>query len=158
MKQCSIKQILLCTILVVLLVLPYLYTAFVAIELVNLPVKQIAYLGVSFFLLFLPACFLKARTYFIVEGIGNFLLFPIEISSLYLNHQPTSETFLFNIYHTNFEEAKELILALYPFAIAIILIYAAFFLLTAKVNNVYLFTFIKSKIHFLFSISFSNID
>lgn len=139
MKQHSITQLLLCSALVVLLLLPYIYTTFVAIELVHLPLKQIAYLGVSLFLLFLPACFLKARTYFIIEGIGNFLLFPIEISSLYLNHQPTSATFLFNIFHTNFEEAKELVLALYPFGIAIVLLYVLFFFLTAKVKNIYLF-------------------
>lgn len=133
------RQTVLVVLLIALLLLPNIYTACVAIELVHLPLKQIAYLGVCLVLLLLPACFFKARTYFIIEGVLNFLLFPIEISSLYLNHQSCSEAFLVNIFHTNFNEAIELVLSLYPIVIGVIALYALYFFLSSKIQNTYIF-------------------
>ena len=81
------KNIIRIVILFLLLLLPIFYAMVKAIDLESSLLKKIAYFGAVLSLLFLPALFFKTRTYFIIEGIFNFLLFPIDIASLYLNHQ-----------------------------------------------------------------------
>ena len=88
-------------VLFALLLLPVFYALFGAIDLEYSWLKKFAYLAVVGILLLLPALFLKARTYFMVEGVFNFLFFPIDIASLYLNKQSTSTAFLSNIFHTD---------------------------------------------------------
>ncbi|MCR5049902.1 MAG: phosphoethanolamine transferase [Paludibacteraceae bacterium] len=97
-----------------------------------------AYLGVVAVCLLLPALVLKARTYFIVEGVLNFVFFPIDIASLYLNKQSTSVAFLSNIYHTDLHEAQELILTMWPLALVVIGLWIVYFVLAARVKNEYL--------------------
>ena len=60
-----------------LLLLPIFYALFSAIDLEYSWLKKLAYLSVALVLLLIPAVFLKARTYFLVEGIFNFFLFKL---------------------------------------------------------------------------------
>ena len=133
------KNILRPVILFALLLIPVFYTMGMAIELEYSWMKKIVYLTVVIVLLVLPALFLKARTYFIAEGVLNFLFFPIEIASLYLNHQSTSAPFLQNIFHTNLGEATELMMALWPLCLIVTGLWILYFLLAFRVTNTYLF-------------------
>lgn len=125
--------------LFLLLLLPIFYALFTAIDLEYSWLKKAAYLAVVIVLLLLPALFLKARTYFIVEGIFNFFFFPIDIVSLYLNRQPTSTAFLQNILNTDHHEAFELLGSLWPVCVVVVLLWALYFVLAIHVENRFLF-------------------
>ena len=127
-------------ILLGLLLLPIIFALFTAIDLEYSWLKKFAYLSVVLTLLAIPALFLKARIYFLLEGIFNFLFFPIDIASLYLNRQPTSSSFLQNIFETNFSEAFELIRSTWQFAIVVILLWGVYFVLAFRVENRPLFS------------------
>ena len=85
-------------ILTGLLLVPAFYAMGTAIDLEYSWLKRAAYLLTVLTLLAIPALLLKARTYFLAEGILNFLFFPIDIASLHLNRQSTSTVFLQNIF------------------------------------------------------------
>lgn len=129
-----------------LLLLPVLYALFMAVELEYSWLKRFAYLMTAMVLLLVPALFLKARTYFIVEGIFNFFFFPIDIASLYLNKQSTSVPFLQNIFHTDWHEASELMVSIWPLCCAVVILWCIYFILAFRVKNDYLFRRQTSKI------------
>jgi len=126
-------------ILFVLLLLPAFYAMGVAIDLEYSWLKKIAYLSVVLVLLFIPALFLKAKTYFLIEGIFNFFFFPIEMASLYLNKQSVSVAFLQNLFHTDWHESTELLMSLWPLCCIVIALWGFFFILATRLDNVYLF-------------------
>lgn len=130
-----VKNIIRIAILFVLLLLPIFVALFTAIDLEYSLLKKLAYLVVVCLLLALPATFLKARVYFIVEGVLNFLFFPIDIASLYLNRQSCSTAFLQNIFHTDLHEALELVASMWPFALVVVLLWVLYFVLAARVEN-----------------------
>ena len=134
------KQILYIATLFILLLLPVWYALFTAIDLEYSWLKRVAYLIVVIILLLLPASFLKARTYFFIEGVFNFLFFPIEIASLYLNKQSTSTAFLQNIINTDSHEALELIVSVWPMCVVVVFLWIAYFLIATRVSNEYLFS------------------
>jgi glucan phosphoethanolaminetransferase (alkaline phosphatase superfamily) len=140
------KDILRCTLLFLLLLLPVFYALVAAADLEYSWTKKAAYLAVVMVLLLLPALFLKARTYFIVQGIFNFLFFPVEMASLYLNRQPASAPFLEIIAHTDAAEAGELLLSLWPVCIAVIALWVLYFTVAARVKDRELFGPIAGKI------------
>lgn len=121
-----------------LLLLPIIYALFTAIDLEYSFLKKGAYLAVVILMLLIPAVFLKARTYFIVEGVFNFFFFPIDIASLYLNRQSTSTAFLENIIHTDFHESIELLAAMWPICIVVIALWGLYFWLAFQVENQYM--------------------
>lgn len=125
-------------ILFALLLIPILFALFLAADLSYSWLKKIAYLGVVVVCLLLPALFLKARTYFIIEGIFNFLFFPIDIASLYLNKQSASAPFLQNILQTNAHETMELLASLWPACVGVMLLWVLYFFLACRVENRYL--------------------
>lgn len=100
--------------------------------------KKIAYLFVVLVLLLFPAIFLKARSYFLIEGIFNFFFFPIDVASLYLNHQSTSSAFLQNILQTDIHEATELLLSIWPICMLVAGLWVLYFVLVFRVDNTYL--------------------
>lgn len=132
------KNILRIATLFVLLLIPVFYALANAIDLEYSWLKKTAYLAVVLIMLAIPALFLKARTYFIVEGIFNFLFFPIDIASLYLNRQSTSTAFLQNIYQTDGHEALELIASVWPLAVLVVVLWVIYFFLALRVKNDYL--------------------
>ena len=125
-------------VLFTLLLLPIFYSLCVAVDLEYSILKKVAYLWVVLLLLLLPALFLKARAYFLIQGIFNFLFFPIDIASLYLNKQSTSSAFLQNILRTDIGEATELLVSLWPLCIVLGVLYVLYFVLAFKVENQYL--------------------
>lgn len=126
-------------ILFLLLLLPVIYAMLTAVELEYSWTKRIAYLVTALLLLLLPALVLKARTYFVVEGIFNFFFFPIDIASLYLNKQSASVPFLQNIFHTDWHESTELLLAVWPLCLLVVLLWIGYFILAFRVKNESLF-------------------
>lgn len=129
-----------------LLLIPIFYALSNAIDLQYSWLKKFAYLLTVLILLILPAILFKARTYFLLEGICNFLFFPIDIASLYLNKQPTSTFFLHNIYATNLSEATELTASFWPYALIVLILWSIYFILALKVKNQYLFSTSAIKI------------
>ena len=132
------KNIIRIAVLFLLLLLPIFYALFTAIDLEYSWLKKAAYLAVVLVFLLIPALFLKARTYFIVEGIFNFFFFPIDIASLYLYRQPTSAAFLENIIRTDLHEASELLLSVWPVCVTVVALWILYFTLTARLDNNYL--------------------
>ena len=127
-------------VLFALLLLPVLAALVLAADLAGAPLKKAAYLGMVTACLLLPAAVLKARTYFIAEGILNFLLFPIDVASLWLNGQSASMPFLEVICHTNAKEAAELLVSMWPAGIAVVALWAVYFALAFRVENRYIFS------------------
>lgn len=137
MKSKVLNMVGIC-VLFTLLLLPIFYSLCVAVDLEYSILKKVAYLWVVLLLLLLPALFLKARAYFLIQGIFNFLFFPIDIASLYLNKQSTSSAFLQNILRTDIGEATELLVSLWPLCIVVGVLYVLYFVLAFKVENQYL--------------------
>lgn len=131
----KITNIIRISILFLLLLLPIFYSLCVAVDLEYSIIKKIAYLWIVLILLLFPALFLKARTYFIVQGIFNFLFFPIDIASLYLNKQSTSLAFLQNILRTDIQEASELLISLWPLCSVVGILYIIYFVFAFRVEN-----------------------
>ena len=129
-----------------LLLIPIVYALFTAIDLEYSILKKGAYLAVVLLMLLIPAVLLKARTYFIVEGVFNFFFFPIDLASLYLNRQSTSTAFLENIIHTDFHESIELLASMWPFCIVVIALWMLYFLLAIRVENQHLLPPVARKI------------
>lgn len=142
----KIRNLLRMAILVLLLLIPILYAMAVAIDLEYSWLKKAAYLITVLLLLGLPALFMRARTYFLVEGVLNFLFFPIDIASLYLNRQPTSTAFLQNIYSTNYAEATELVSSMWLPSLLVIVLWVLYFWLACRVDNVRLFSWRATRI------------
>lgn len=140
------KNIIRIALLFALLLLPIFYALGNAIDIEYSLIKKLAYLVVVVVLLLVPALFLKARTYFIVEGIGNFLFFPIDIASLYLNRQSTSTVFLQNIFNTDRHEASELIVSVWPLCLIVIALWVLYFVLAFRVENKYMMSSILRKV------------
>lgn len=140
------KNIIRITLLFALLLIPIFFAMFTAIDLEYSWMKKLAYFVVVTVLLLLPALFLRARAYFIIEGIFNFFFFPIDIASLYLNRQSTSTAFLLNIFHTDIHESMELLIAIWPVCIVVIALWILYFVLAARVENEYLLPHIFRKI------------
>lgn len=131
----KVTNIIRISILFLLLLLPIFYSLCVAVDLEYSILKKCAYLWVVLILLLIPALFLKAKTYFIVQGIFNFLFFPIDIASLYLNKQSTSVAFLQNILRTDMQEASELLVSLWPLCTVVGILYIVYFVLAFRVEN-----------------------
>lgn len=134
-KNCNIIRI---ALLFALLLLPIGYALFTASDLSYSLLKKGAYVAVVLICLLLPLSFLKARTFFIAEGILNFLFFPIDIASLYLNKQSASAPFLQSIFHTNVHEALELMISFWPLCVVTVLLWVVYFILAFRVQNQYL--------------------
>ena len=138
MMKSKLSNIIRISILFVLLLLPIFYSLCVAVDLEYSLIKKCAYLWVVVILLLFPALFLKVRTYFIVEGVLNFLFFPIDVASLYLNKQSASMAFLQNILRTDINEASELLISLWPLCSIVVVLYILYFVLAFRVENNYL--------------------
>lgn len=68
----------------------------------------------------------ELRTFFIVSGIAQMLVLPIEISSLYLNGEPVSMPFMYWIISTNRIEASELLLSVWWLVLTVIVVWCLY--------------------------------
>ena len=125
-------------VLFTLLLLPIFYSLCVAVDLEYSILKKCAYFWIVLLLLLLPAIFLKTRAYFLIQGVFNFLFFPIDIASLYLNKKSASAAFIQNILRTDIAEATELLVSLWPLCALLAVLYTIYFVLAFKVENKYL--------------------
>lgn len=129
-----LKTILRSTVLFLILLFPNLYACFVASDLSS-PAKTISYLFVVSAGLVLPMLFLRRRTYFLVLGVLCLFIAPIEIASLYLNHNPATATFVGLFYTTNPKEIAGIIGAIWPLLIILIAIWVLYFFLACRQPN-----------------------
>lgn len=128
------KTILRSTVLFLILLFPNLYACVVSSDLSS-PSKTVSYLIVVIAGLILPMLFLRRRTYFIVLGVVCLFIAPIEIASLYLNHNPSTVTFVGLFYATNPKEVTGIIGAIWPLLIMLIAIWILYFLLAYRQPN-----------------------
>lgn len=111
-----------------ILLAPNLYACLVASDLAS-PAKALVYLLVVGIGLMLPMLFLRRRAYFVVIGILNLFCAPIEIASLYLNHNPATATFLGLFFSTNRQEAVGILSVIWPLLILLVLVWIWYFVL-----------------------------
>ena len=137
MKRSS--KIIHIVLLYLLLLVPIFYALCTASDLEYSLLKKVAFFIVVAIGLVLPAFIFKARTYFIIEGILNIFLAPIDIVSLYLNHQSASKLFLNSIFSTNWNEAVELLTSFWPLCLAVFAYWILYFVLTFRLPNEYLY-------------------
>lgn len=139
MKQFSKIDLLRMGILFTLLLLPNICALFMAADLEGSLVMKLGYMGMVVACLLLPALILKARTYFILEGVFNFLWMPIDIGSLYLNKQSASKLFLNSILQTDISEATEILQSIWPIGSIVIIMWALYAYLCTQIPNNHLF-------------------
>ena len=120
--------------LLLLLTAPNLYALSAASDLSS-PAKAIAYLTVVVIGLMVPMLFLRARTYFIVMGILYLFCAPIEIASLFLNHNPATATFVDLFYATNWREIIGVVGAIWPLLIIVVAVWISYFFLASRQAN-----------------------
>lgn len=127
------------SILLLLLLLPNLCTIFFSIDLNYSFVKQVGYLLMVLTILVMPALFLKTRAYFVLLGIANFVFYPIELASLYLNRQSATPLFLHTILNTNQQEANELMQSFWWILIIVVCTWGIYIYISVTIPNVPIF-------------------
>ena len=129
-----------------IVLIPNVYLFFVGSDLSGTLFKRLAYLSFSTFLFLIPSLFLKARTFFLYQGIFV-LLAPFEIAHIYLNKMPISFGFLLAILDTNKSEAFELLSSIKVFVIFVLVIWVIyFFIAIKKIKNEYFLKSIKKRL------------
>lgn len=131
----KIQNIICIALLFILLLIPTICALFLAADMESSWVMKIGYTGMVLVGLLLPALLLKARTYFILEGILNFLFMPIDIASLYLNKQSASKLFLNSILSTNLSEAAEVLQSIWPICVGVVILWGLYIYLCIKIPN-----------------------
>jgi glucan phosphoethanolaminetransferase (alkaline phosphatase superfamily) len=103
---------------------------------------KILYMGISCLLFMLPFLFLKARIFFLLQGIFV-LLAPFEIGHIYLNRMPATSAFLLSIIDTNWDESTELLTAIKVPLVLLLVVWCFYFFIAAKkIDNT---SFIRSR-------------
>lgn len=129
------KQRILSLLCLLILLIPNLACMVMSVDINYSWVKEIGYLVVVLFLLLLPMTFLKRRTYFIVEGILSLPWMPIELSSLYLNRMTASHYFIGIICETNWIEAREVLVSVWPLLAGMLLVLGAYISMACCMKN-----------------------
>ncbi|MCQ2347882.1 MAG: phosphoethanolamine transferase [Paludibacteraceae bacterium] len=140
------KQHLLFLLCWVILLLPNIATMILSTDLTYSLAKEVVYLVVVLVCLFLPATFLRARTYFIIEGVLALFWAPIEMASLSLNHMTVAPHFMAIIFETNRVEAFELLGSVWPLLILIAGIWVIYWWAVVKIDNQFLFSSVIRKL------------
>lgn len=140
MTSLSKKNIICIALLFMLLLIPNICALFMAADMEGSWVMKIGYMGMVAICLLIPALIFKARTYFIIEGILNFLFMPIDIGSLYLNKQSASKLFLNSILQTNPLEAIELLQSLWSICLVVFILWGLYIYLCITLPNLPLFS------------------
>lgn len=122
-------------VLFILLLIPNISALIFAADLHGNWIKTIGYMGIVGVGLLLPALVLKARTYFIFEGIFSFLWMPIDVASLYFNKQSASKLFLGIIFATDWVESTEFLLSIWHICLLLVVLWGIYIYLCIKVSN-----------------------
>lgn len=139
------KQHILSAICLLILLIPNLACMAMSTDLTYSLVKEIGYLVVVLFFLLVPMTFLKRRTYFIVEGVLGLFWMPIELSSLYLNKMTVSRYFIRIILETNWIEAKEVLVSVWPLAAVVVLVWTAYIIMVCLMKNEWMLPMLLRK-------------
>jgi len=95
-------------LLSIIVLLPNIYLAAVGNDLAEKLFMKATFLLISAVIFCIPALFLKAKYFFLFEGI--FVLFaPIEIAHIYLNKMGVTTGFMMALFDTDWHEATELL-------------------------------------------------
>lgn len=121
-------------VLLALLLFPNFYALFAASDLSS-PAKAGVYILVACMGLALPMLFLRRRTYFIVMGVLCLFCAPIEIASLYLNHNPATGTFIGLFYATNLQEIMGVVGAIWPLLVLLVAIWIVYFIIATHMPD-----------------------
>ena len=127
------KDIIIIGLLLFLLLSANLYTFLFVDTLFNAPIDRLWYILVTAFGYVVGLLFVRRRIFFIVTGIFQMLVLPIEISSLYLNNQPVSMPFMHWIISTNSHEAGELLLSLGWWILVVVVLWCVYGWLVSKI-------------------------
>lgn len=120
------KEIISNLLLLFLLLSANLYTLFFADALFNGAMDRVWYILVAAFGYSAGLLLLKQRTFFIIAGIAQMTVLPIEVSSLYLNGQPVSMPYMHWIISTNRNEAMELLSSVGWGVLAVVLVWCLY--------------------------------
>lgn len=120
------KEIISNLLLLFLLLSANLYTLFFADALFNGAMDRVWYILVAAFGYSAGLLLLKQRTFFIIAGIAQMTVLPIEISSLYLNGQPVSMPYMHWIISTNRNEAMELLSSVGWGVLAVVMVWCLY--------------------------------
>lgn len=121
-------------VLFLILLFPNVYACFMASDLAS-PLKVLAYLLVVAVGACIPMLFLRQRVYFLVLGALTMWCAPIELASLYLNHNPATTTFVGLIYATNAHEAVGVLGAAWPLVVLWLTVWVFYFILAVRQPN-----------------------
>ncbi len=120
------KEIISNLLLLFLLLSANLYTLFFADALFNGAMDRVWYILVAAFGYSAGLLLLKQRTFFIIAGITQMTVLPIEVSSLYLNGQPVSMPYMHWIISTNRNEAMELLSSVGWGVLAVVMVWCLY--------------------------------
>lgn len=120
------KEIISNLLLLFLLLSANLYTLFFADALFNGAMDRVWYILVAAFGYSAGLLLLKQRTFFIIAGIAQMTVLPIEVSSLYLNGQPVSMPYMHWIISTNKNEAMELLSSVGWGVLAVVMVWCLY--------------------------------
>ena len=120
------KEIISNLLLLFLLLSANLYTLFFADALFNGAMDRVWYILVTAFGYSAGLLLLKQRTFFIIAGIAQMTVLPIEVSSLYLNGQRVSMPYMHWIISTNRNEAMELLSSVGWGVLAVVMVWCLY--------------------------------
>lgn len=127
------KEIISNLLLLFLLLSANLYTLFFADTLFNGTMDRLWYVLVTAFGYVAGLLLLNQRTFFIIAGITQMLVLPIEISCLYLNGEPVSMPYMHWIISTNRREALELLSSVGWGVVLVVLVWCLYGWLVAQI-------------------------
>lgn len=135
-------------VLSIIVLLPNIFLAFYGSDFEGAPLlKTVVYLCFSCLLFFIPSLFLKAKYFFILQGI--FVLFaPLEIAHVFLNKMPVTSAYLLSIVDTNWDESTELMSSVkIPILCYFILCCFYFFVVFKKIQNTYFICISRNRMY-----------
>ena len=132
---CIRKDIVRILVLLFFLLSANIYTLFFVDSLFDTAVDRLWYIAVMAIGYIVGLLLLKPRTFFIVAGVAQMLVLPIEVSSLYLNGAPVSAPFMHWIIGTNCGEAGELLQSVWWLVLVTVIIWCVYGWLVAGIRQ-----------------------
>ena len=143
------KDLLWIIILSVIVLIPNIFLVFFGSDLSGSFLKTCTYVFISCLLFLLPSLLLKAKTFFLVQGIFV-VLAPLEIAHVYMNKMTITSGFLMSIIDTNWDEFSEVFSSVnIPIFCYLGLCVFYFFIAIKKIDNTYFFQSKKIRIYAL---------
>ena len=146
LKRKDIPWIILLSIIVLI---PNLFLAFYGSDLSGSFLKTCTYIFISCLLFLLPSLLLKAKAFFLVQGIFV-VLAPLEIAHIYMNKMTMTSGYLMSIIDTNWDEFSEVFSSVnIPIFCYLGLCVFYFFIAIKKIDNTYLIHSKKTRVYAL---------